>query len=176
MVFSAHFESMLVALSCLVYCIGLFLNVVIISYFNKKTFGEKTPFDLVVKDFIYANIVQNSAAMTNLILGKYFYPLPFEMAMAGTVVNYLTMLWLIASCIISIATKFAYVRFTSVFLEKSDEYVRYGSLCLKLGLAYIFLLLDQYGPMKAVPFIFKVLSNEHKRYLFVSFMKTHFID
>ena len=160
---------MLVIVSFLVYSIGLFLNVMIISYLNNKAFGEKTPFDLVVKDTIYANILQNSAANTNLLLGKYFYPLPFELAMVLTAVNYLTIIWLTASCISTIATKYAYVKYNSDLLEKSDEYVRYGSICLKLGLAYTILLLDQYSPMRAIPLIFKVLSNEPKRYYYFSY-------
>ena len=132
---------------CISNTIGLLLYSFIWRYLNKKPEGQKTSFDLVVKDNIIINLglpMIKVFAISSATLNQ----IPEDMKPAILILSYLIFQIFCASNLVTLFTKAMFIEYPMKLLEFSDVEIRIGSWLLRGLLIVCSISIDKWGPLK----------------------------
>ena len=138
--------------------IGLFLNFFIIFYLMKKPIATKTSFDLVCIDSILSSLAFNFL----IWLVNFLAPLsPFYASIYVGILGFLSNFFT-SSVFFAMVLKYLFVFYGGYIFGYSDEFIRFYFLALKMVLAGILTLLDNFGPNQKDPLPFIILTASQK--------------
>ena len=149
---------LLAIISTLATSLACFLYFIVIGYLFHKPANSKTGFDQV-------NIHALSSYLLLLVTNYYAYMagilidlLSIQLLKYASLGFYLSTLIAESNCIVTMLTKYAYLSYPHVMLEVSDLKIRIITLLAKGLCAFLFSIIDYYGPVQIKPLPYQLFA------------------
>lgn len=137
--------------------LGLPIQGMTILYFRRKPSLQITAFDLVLADTILATVLLTLSVVATYIAYLTWYPdkVPMLLTLALCSIFSINANFFVASCAVTIFLKYFYLKLGIGFMGLSDFQIRYAAFLAKLSLAFLYVLIDNFGPVQneVLPFV-----------------------